>query len=235
MSRLCPCQQKLQKKEDEEQRIRAIRERQTKIFKDSMLSQKFLSSSFKSWNRSLDTESMYQEAYAFANEWEKRKTNGDGLILCGNPGCGKTHLLSAITNTLLGQGVGVIFVNVPELLKKIRSTFQKDSYGRPAVGYTESDIYNKLQNAELLVLDDVGAERCSGWTEEFIYTLVNGLYVNKKPLLVSTNLKLEEIINQVGERTFDRMIEMCRIVECTAPSYRAKMAITRRKKEVAYA
>jgi DNA replication protein DnaC len=85
------------------------------------------------------------------------------------------------------------------------------------------------------VLDDLGAERHTDWVEEFIYNIIDELYVNKKPLLVNTNLRIDGIINQVGERTFDRLIEMCRIIESDAPSYRVKIAMTRRQKEAVQA
>lgn len=83
---------------------------------------------------------------------------------------------------------------------------------------------NNFKNADLIVLDDLGAESSTGWAVEKLYMLVDMRYRDEKPLIVTTNYGLEELKEKLGIRIFDRLIEMCCPVEIGGTSRRLKSA-----------
>jgi len=227
VSRMCPCEQRYQAKMEQERKCDYQKAVANKIFADSMMSARFKSSSFEQWERAPGTERMFKEAVHVVNNFNKRKLEGDGLILCGPSGIGKTHLLAAAANTLLKLKFKVVFVNVPDLLRKIRATYSRNSNAN------EGDIFKQLLSSDMVILDDLGAERITDWVEETLYVLINGLYTKKAIIMASTNMQMMDLGDQIGERSSDRIIQMCRIVECDVPSYRQELA-RRKAQEVLF-
>ena len=141
-----------------------------------------------------------------------------GLIFTGSVGNGKTHLTAAIINELVKEKVGCRFQPVPELLRKIRATFNRDS------SVDENDIISELVNCSLLVLDDVGSEKWTEWAESILYQIIDERYRELRPMVITTNLNLEGLEAALGMRAFDRLLEVCTPVENTAKSYRREIA-----------
>ncbi|MRB85087.1 hypothetical protein GH851_31765, partial [Bacillus thuringiensis] len=82
----------------------------------------------------------------------------------------KTHLAAAIANELSKQGFIVVFQSVPELLQRIRSTFNSDNKEN------ETQIMRALLECDLLILDDIGAEKTTEWVEEKLFNVIDGRY-----------------------------------------------------------
>lgn len=143
--------------------------------------------------------------------------DGEGLILTGATGCGKSHLAAGIVHAMVQQEVTAVFQGVPELLARLRSTFDKD-----AEGAGEGEIMEALRDADLLVLDDVGAEKVSEWTQERLYLLIDGRYRDKKAIILTTNLEPKALEQVIGTRAMDRLLETCKIVKVNAASYRRR-------------
>ena len=108
-----------------------------------------------------------------------------------------------------------------------------EEYGPSAVFTRMTDLLDDLrpgddsrkrvrdcQGASLLVLDDVGAEKASEWTQERIYSIVDERYVHCLPLIVTSNLPPKELAAQTGERTASRLAEMCIVVPITGTDRR---------------
>ena len=129
-------------------------------------------------------------AEAFRAATEYAQDPHGWLVLVGPVGCGKTHLAAAIANQYLADGFKPFFVNVPELLDHLRSTFAPSS----AVTYDER--FEEVRNAELLILDDLGTESSSEWAREKIYQIFNRRYNVGAPTVVTMN-----------KREFDRLDE----------------------------
>jgi len=143
---------------------------------------------------------------------------GESLWLWGEPGNGKTHLAAAITKTLTEQGYIVVFQSVPELLQRIRSTFNSENKEN------EAQIMRALLECDLLILDDIGAEKATEWVEEKIFNIIDGRYRKEMPTLYTSNLKPKEMLQQVGKRSYDRMVETSLTIENKATSYRREIA-----------
>lgn len=143
---------------------------------------------------------------------------GESLWLWGEPGNGKTHLAAAITKALTEQGHIVVFQSVPELLQRIRSTFNSENKEN------EAQIMRALLECDLLILDDIGAEKATEWVEEKIFNIIDGRYRKEMPTLYTSNLKPKEMLQQVGKRSYDRMVETSLTIENKATSYRREIA-----------
>ena len=150
------------------------------------------------------------------------------ILLTGKTGCGKTHLAVSIVTELIKRNFDLydcLFVTAPELLLEIRATFRPsykkyDDCGNCEAD-TENDVLDKYSKCELLILDDLGAEKVSDFTIQSLYLVIDRRNKNLKPTIVTTNLSLEEIETQIDARMASRLADM-KIIKLNMPDYRKK-------------
>ncbi len=133
------------------------------------------------------------------------------LLLQGGYGCGKTHLAAAIANSVVGMGVPTLFLTVPDLLDTLRFSYDSEDT-------TFEQRFDEIRNAPLLVLDDFGTQNATAWAQEKLFQVVNFRYINKLPLVVTTNLDLDEIEARIRSRLADP--ELVSAVRIAAPDFR---------------
>jgi DNA replication protein DnaC len=133
------------------------------------------------------------------------------LLLQGGFGCGKTHLAAAIANFVVGMGVPTLFLTVPDLLDTLRFSFDSEDT-------TFEQRFDEIRNAPLLVLDDFGTHNATAWAQEKLFQIVNYRYINKLPMVVTTNLDLDEVDARIRSRLADP--ELVSAVRIAAPDYR---------------
>lgn len=133
-----------------------------------------------------------------------------GLLLYGPPGTGKTHLAAAALKACIWKGARAKFFHVTELLRALRDTYQ------PATDETEASIMTSVFDCDLLVLDELGAEKSSAWTQETLGLVINTFYNSTKPVVLTTNLvdtsdstDPNALLWKIGARTRSRLREMC--------------------------
>ena len=139
------------------------------------------------------------------------ETRKGWLVLSGKYGCGKTHLAAAIANFAVDIGIPTLFLTVPDLLDNLRF-----SYDNPES--TFESRFEEIRNAPLLIMDDFGTQNATEWAQEKLFQILNYRYINKLPLVVTTNLMLGEMEPRIRSRLEDP--EMVTRVNIIADDYR---------------
>ncbi len=147
-----------------------------------------------------------------------------GLLFMGLPGSGKTHLATAVLKEVIARtGATGLFADVRDLLRKIRDTYN------PVVKSTELDVIRPVMDAQILVLDDIGAEKITEWVDETMTLIVTTRYNRNLPTIFTTNHLDKEfdphsladsLMERVGARIHSRLHEMCDFIELQVLDYR---------------
>jgi DNA replication protein DnaC len=165
----------------------------------------------------------------------------EGLLFIGPIGTGKTHLAVGIIQELVSKkGIQCLFCDYRELLREIRNSYN------PTVEATESGILAPVLDAEVLVLDDLGAIRPSQWVFDTVSDVINHRYNEKKTTIITTNFpdlpaaapadaprdltqshaeataRRETLGDRITDRMRSRLHEMCRIVQLEGSDYRMR-------------
>ncbi|MDO4541931.1 MAG: ATP-binding protein [Bacillota bacterium] len=130
-------------------------------------------------------------------------TATEGMLFMGNVGCGKTYLAAAIANELVAHDIGVKFVVVPDFLDELRATFSDNAGG------DELALMEQVKKVPILILDDLGAHNYTEWSIKTLFSIINYRVNYELPMVVTTNLSVEEIENLIGSRIYSRLIEAC--------------------------
>ena len=133
------------------------------------------------------------------------------LFIQGGYGCGKTHLAAAIANECVSLGVPTLFLTVPDLLDSLLFSYSAEDV-------TFEERFDQIRNAPLLVLDDFGTQSTTEWAREKLFQILNYRYINHLPLVVTTNLALEQIEGRMRSRLSDP--DIVAYVYIHAPDYR---------------
>ncbi|MBN1936843.1 MAG: ATP-binding protein [Anaerolineae bacterium] len=138
------------------------------------------------------------------------------LVLYGGVGCGKSHLAAAIVYHLIHtRCIPALFLTAPSLLEAIKATFGAEGDGRAP---DDHQLIRLAQDAPVLVLDDLGAEYPSAWSENVLYLILDHRYRNEMPTVIVSNLHPKDLPARLASRIQDRVLS--RVVFNPAPDYR---------------
>jgi DNA replication protein DnaC len=139
------------------------------------------------------------------------------LVLSGPPGLGKTHLCAGIALEVVRMGATVRYVAVPDLLLRLRASYDRSTDERP------EDVLGELRKADLLILDEVAATRGTEWETATLSALVDDRYRDGGHLVIATNATPAELPRWIGERAADRLAEFALTLVLDGESYRPKV------------
>ena len=144
------------------------------------------------------------EVTEFINDLGHNIADGRGLWLQGDVGTGKTTLAMLVSKHAIEAGHSVAIYSLPRLLARIRRTYDGDA---GELSYLE--FFRRLTSVDVLHVDDLGAEKKSDWVLEQLYAIVDERYAMNRSIVVTTNMQVDELEEQIGLRTVSRLGEMC--------------------------
>ena len=211
---VCPCQMaaQRQRKETEAQRDRMdrIKRRKAQGLQDRYLYD-YIFANDNGQNPLMD------KARSYVEHWNEAYRNNTGLLLFGDVGTGKSFFAGCIANVLLDRDVPVLMTNFPTILNKLTGMFNED----------RGELIASLGTYDLLILDDLGVERSTEYAMEQMFHVIDCRYRSRKPMIVTTNLKLDEIKNPpdlAHARIYDRILECCAPILFPGKNFRVERA-----------
>ena len=196
----CHCQKEAYEKQEAERKHQEFLLQQVAQLKANGLQDKaswdYRFANDKGWNPEI------QIAHDYVAHWKEMKEKSLGLLLWGNVGTGKTFFAGCIANALLDEGISVLMTNFSRILNTLTGMYSED----------RNKFIDGLHKYELLIIDDLGIERNSEFALEQVFHVIDSRYRSKLPLIVTTNLTLDEMKHSkdlAHSRIYDRVLERC--------------------------
>lgn len=152
-----------------------------------------------------------------AEQFAMRPEEGRWLVIYGERGSGKSHLCAAVDNHLTQAGIPCLFITALDLLAALRQAIELQSN-------TEQESFtgrmNVFKTATVLILDDLGAEQPSPWSESVLFEILDYRYRNRLATMIATNVPPDEFDPRIASRMQDTAL--CTVIENAAPDYRRR-------------
>jgi DNA replication protein DnaC len=163
------------------------------------------------------------------------ETDGKGLMLTGSIGVGKTHLAIGILQSLIAErGARGLFYDYRDLLKEVQNSYDRNN------SLNEREVLAPVFEAEVLVLDELGAAKPTEWVWDTVAHILNTRYNDRRTTIITTNyanlaplgqevrgpravMREETLGDRVTERMRSRLMEMCVSIELTGEDFRQKV------------
>ena len=208
----CQCQQKALDRQEQKQKRRKAMEKAMRYrelgFSDEVL---------KNWTFARDDGASPKYTAImkrYVEHFGECRAKGQGLLLYGSCGSGKTYAAAAVANALIEEGIPCLVSNFDRLFDKLTAP--------KAQRTMEVEDLNKF---ELLVLDDLDAEADNKYTENMIFRIVDSRYRAGLPMIITTNLTKQDLLSPrsvAKKRIYDRILERCCPIEMNDVNRRAK-------------
>lgn len=180
----------------------------------SLVNPKIKDASFKTFvTDNEEFKEVARQLHAYVSEWKE-----GNVLIYGSYGTGKSHLAISCTKLAINNGRTALFISVPKLFSKIRSTYNKES------DMTEEQLISLINSVDLLVLDDIGAE--SGkedWAQDKLFSILDER--QGKRTIYTTNLDRATLEAKIGGRNLDRLEDNLKRFVMNGDSYRKKNSV----------
>lgn len=183
------------------------RERNKRLRSASLMDDKYKDARFAWYQETAHNRDALRIARAYAKGFDSTKESG--LLFYGAVGTGKTYTAACIANELLDGMKSVIITSFVRILQQIRAS--------------EEEIMRMVQVVDLLILDDLGAERETDYALEKVYAVIDARVRAGKPMILTTNLEIEFMQNTPDvrlRRIYDRVLGTCTPVKMSGQSFR---------------
>lgn len=220
----CGCEIAAEEKLAEQKRQMENHDKILKYRGLSMIDDKFRNVTFDSLQQTTFNARNLKLCTRYAERFDEMVSKNQGLLFWGDVGTGKSWAAAAIANHLLAKTVPVVMFSFVEAIKNIESKKM-----------SEAEIISIVNSAQLVIFDDLGAERDSAFAQEKVYSIIDSRYRKKLPMIVTTNISLEQMKSETDHRysrIYDRIFESCYPMQFTGDSWR-RIEANRRYVEMA--
>lgn len=152
-------------------------------------------------------------AREYAEGFGKHARTGESLLLLGKAGTGKSHLASAILQAIMPAHIGM-YTTAADVIDMVRETWRRDSEK------SQGKVLQMLATVPLLVIDEVGVQYGTESEQNTLFQILDRRYRDRKPVILMANLSPAELQKLLGDRVFDRLREVSRVVLFDWESYR---------------
>ena len=196
---LCKCKTIERDKYDEEVRIKDEQKRIRDMRSAGFSETEMKDCTFENDDKS--NEKLTNIAKNYVEHFDEAKKDGQGLLLFGSVGGGKSYISACIVNALIDKGISAMMTNFARLTNSL-----SDNY------YNKQEVLDNLNNFDLVVIDDLATERNTEYMNELVFSIIDARYRSRKPLIVTTNLTGDDLKNPKTidkQRIYSRLMEMC--------------------------
>lgn len=216
---MCRCEREVEERRKQEKQNEEDMERIRKLKKASLMDEKLSGATFRNFKPTKYNARNLKLCQRYAEKFDLMLEKNQGLLFWGDVGTGKSFAAACIANYLLERKIPVIMTSFVKLLEVIQASREEE----PA-------ILNRLGYAKLVIFDDLGAERGTDYALEKVYNIIDSRYRKSLPMILTTNLTIEEMKRDMDirySRIYDRIFEICYPMQFTGPSWRKTEASRR--------
>lgn len=147
----------------------------------------------------------------YLESWEENRANGTSIIMCGNPGTGKTHLAIGLASALMKMNQTVLFARLIEIVRAIKETYATVSYddngNAKTRKLTEREVLARFSTPDLLIIDEVGRQHGTDFERMMLFEVIQSRYEESLPTIIITNKTKEGLMEYMDEAAIDRLRE----------------------------
>lgn len=216
---ICKCQVEENRRREEEEERRKAMERIERLRNSSLIDDKLKDARLKTFQKDADNQKVFTLAERYVQRFDEMYEKRQGILFWGTVGTGKSYTAACIANELLDRTIPVVMTSFVKILQNIQGNQEE-----------EKVIMSRLNDAKLLIIDDLGTERNTDYALEKVYNIIDSRYRSGKPLILTTNMTLKEMQETTDiryKRIYDRIFEMCFPVRVSGRSWREKEAAKR--------
>ncbi len=216
---ICQCQVEANKRRKEEEERKKAMERIERLKSASLVDDKLKNARLCTFQRDADNQKVYALAERYIERFDEMYQKRQGLLLWGTVGTGKSYTAACIANELMERNIPVVMTSFVKILQNIQGNQEE-----------EKVFMSRLNDAKLLIIDDLGTERNTDYALEKVYNIIDSRYRVGKPLILTTNMTVSEMQENTDiryKRIYDRIFEMCFPVRVLGHSWREKEAAKR--------
>ena len=142
------------------------------------------------------------KARKYVENFSQFEKSGEGLLLWGGTGSGKTFMAASIANALIDREVSVVMTDFARILMQLTGRNEEE----------KNRCYERIERSRLLIIDDLGIERNTGFATEQIFSVIDYRIKSSKPMIITTNMRISDMKNTPNEayrRIYERILERC--------------------------
>ena len=216
---LCECGTKKRDELERQQAVQQAKVRIEQIRRASLIEGKLQQARLSTFQRTANNEKLFGIIRRYVENFQKMFEDQQGVLFWGPVESGKSYAAACIANELMDRDRTVVMTSFVKILSAIKNT-----------AVDESEFIGQINSASLLIIDDLGTERNTDYALEKVYEVIDSRYRTGKPLILTTNLSLNEMKSTPDiryQRIYSRIFEMCYPVMVAGDQWRRGQAADR--------